>query len=305
MRLRQIRDLLGKYNGKLTYTEQRMSNGNYEVIGLQKAINTIDRLSPLGFLDDDIARLKVYPTVYLSKSPQDKMILAEDVHKEVRRTIRIAKEKIEGFQKLISNSIPENEENVVSVKLPQYDNLNDLSNFFRDLNKALKSGLKNDQIKGNYHLQNFDTGSLWIDLFISAGAINFFGQLITTAMNVKKQSYHLEIARIQLELSKAQKEHIDGVRASFDELLDGIVEKEMTELKELENLDDETSSRVKASIRMLSELITKGTQFHAPLNAPKEVTEAFPEPPKPEALDKPQSLIEQVSSYLEDTESEE
>lgn len=304
MRLRETRDLLKKYSHLIQYSATKLNNGDYDVKGLQKAINAIDSLTPLGFLDPDIERLKKFDVVYRSKSNDDRMRLSSDTQLTINRIITTAREKVEGYQKLITNSIPEHEENVVSVKLPQYRDLEDLSKFFKTLDTAMQSGLKNDQIKGEYHLQNFDTGTLWIDIAVgSIATVNFFGRLISTAMNVKEKSYHVQIAQKELEAAEIQVETLDIAKSALEKKLDAIVDHEISALNGEVDINHEVLGEMKLSVKLLSKLINEGTEFHRPLNAPEEVN-TFPEPPTTEALNRPKDLLEQVTQFLEENNNE-
>lgn len=306
MRLREIKFLLAKYSDKIVYQEQQLNNGNsYRVIGLEKAINAINQLSVLGFLDPDIERLKQFDTVYYSKSKDDQMILEKATHFEVKNIIRIAKEKTEGFQALIANSISEHKDDIVSVKLPEYNDLNDLSVFFKNLNQALKTGLMNDEIKANYHLQSFDTGSMWVDIAVTSGAaIKFLGEIIKTAMSVKEQSYQLQASKTHLSMLKIKEETLKDLQAAVDVQLDAIVEAETQRLKGEKEIDPEALNDIKHSVKTFSQLINEGAQFHPSLDAPQEVSESFPEPPKTELLGQAQGLLEQLASNLEDDDNE-
>lgn len=309
MRLRETRDLLKKYGYLIEYSEEKLSNGDYHVYGLQRAINAIDNLAVLGIFDGDIKRLKFFETIYLSRNSEDKMRLSQDNHHAIKRIIDTAREKVDGYQKLISNSIPEREENVVSIKLPQYNDLNDLSKFFKELDNAMHTGLATQNFQDEYKLQNFDTGSLWIDIIMGSSAVvGFLGELITTAMNVKEKSYQVQITQNlleqQLELQQSNKEQLEFVRGLFNDQMNTIVNAELQLLKGNKDIDTEGLNQMRTSVRLFADLINKGTHFYSPLNAPEEVKKAFPTQPKTEALNEPKNLLEQKLSYLEDNQSD-
>lgn len=277
MRLREIRSLLGKYSAEITFTDSSLSNGTIQVTGLEKTINTINKLSVLGFLDPDIKRLKKYPTIYSAKSPDDVMILNSKDYESIRKIVLTAKEKIEGFQTLIDNSVPKNEKDVVSIKLPQYEDLDDLSHFFKSLNLALKSGLLNDSIKGSFKFQNFDTGSMWIDVVIGSAVIQFFGKIIETAQNIQQKSIETQIMKQNLKNLKLQGDALEQIKVALDLQINTVVDAEIKNLTGETQFDPEALGELKLSVKTFAQLLHEGTQFHPQLNAPAEVVNSFPD----------------------------
>ncbi|WP_148359542.1 hypothetical protein [Peribacillus simplex] len=304
MRLREVREVLRTYDENIKYKVEK-NGSNYTVHGLEKSFNTINALSVLGFLDEDIERLKTLDSVYHSRTINDSIVLKPETFEKVKSYISIIKEKINGYQKLISNSIPEPQENVISVKLPQYEDLDDLTEFFGKLNKALRLGLKNNEINGSYSLKNFDTGSLWIDLAIATGVINFLGQIIEKAQNIQMKSTESQIMKVNLKKLEIEQNVMVKMETALDKQIDAVVDAEIGNLTTKGDINDpDAINDIKHSIRMFSELIHQGAQFHPPLNAPEEVVNSFPEVPKPYSLESPQTLLESLSIDSNITETE-
>ncbi|SUV06363.1 Uncharacterised protein [Priestia megaterium] len=158
----------------------------------------------------------------------------------------------------------------------------------------------NDEIKANYHLQSFDTGSMWVDIAITSGAaIKFLDEIIKTAMSVKEQTYQLEASKTHLSMLKIKEETLKDLQAAVDVQLDAIVEAETQRLKGEKEINPEALNDIKHSMKTFSQLINEGAQFHPSLEAPQEVSESFPEPPKTELLGQAQGLLEQLASNLE------
>lgn len=309
MRLRETRELLKKHSHLITYSYEQTKSGEYKVSGLQKAINAIDNLSSLGIFEKDINRLKRFPSVYYTKNNDDIIRIPEQVHIQVLSVVSTVKEKVDDYQKLISYSIPEQNENVISVKLPQYEDLKDLSKFFKDLDTALHTGLVTKGYQDDYELQNFDTGSLWVDIFmISSAAVGFLGEIVTTAVNIKGKIQEFQIMQNQidhkLDMSEEQKQNIKFLREILEQQMNTIIEAEIKMINGNKEIDKEGLSQMRTSVKMIADLINKGTQFHSPLDAPPEVQQAFPKPATQEALQGPQSLLEQTLSYLEGDEQD-
>jgi hypothetical protein len=300
MRLREIRHLLEHYSDKFTYSARGINNNSdYEITGLQSVFNAINELSVLDFLEDDIKRFQAFGPIYYSKTPNDVMHLKADTYHKVKFYIEIAAEKVNGFQTLIDNSIPKQEDNIVSVKLPPYKELGELSTFFKTLNTAFQSGLMNNEIKGSYEFKNFDTGSSWVDIIINSTVVlQFFGNLIQTAQNVHRNTIEAQLMRTQLERLDLQREAMESVKEALDNSINAVVNAEIDNLTGNKNYDPEAIAELKLSVKTFAQLINEGAQFHPPLNSPQEVTQAFPEVPRTEQITGPAGLLEQLSSNL-------
>ncbi|MCY8202023.1 hypothetical protein [Bacillus subtilis] len=289
---------MGQYKDKINYETKSISNSSQTyVYGLQKTFNTINEVAKLGFLDEDIERLLRYESIYTFRSQNDVMRVDLVDYKEIDKIISIIKEKINGYQKILSISIPENEKNVLSVKLPQYKEISDLKEFFDKLEKALHNGLKIEENTSDgpkYQLQNFDTGSLWIDILFNKESLLLFGQLIRLAFNYQKASLtqrkmELELEHLELELDQ-KKMYKEAVQKRLKLILDA-------ETKNLEgsgNYSEESINSMRKSIQTIGNLMNEGTQFHIPLNAPEEIKQAIPEPSETKAIDTIQNLLESI-----------
>ncbi|MEC3796855.1 hypothetical protein A6g_10315 [Bacillus velezensis] len=304
MRLRELRAILGQYKDKIKYESKAIQHSSKtDVYGLQKTFNAINQVAKLGFLDADIKRLSRFESVYNFRSKNDSMRLEISEYREIDTTINIIKEKIEGYQKLLSISIPENEENVLSVRLPQYKEISDLKEFFDKLEKALHNGLKIEENTGDgqkYQLQNFDTGSLWVDILFNKESLLLFGQLIKLAINYQKASLtqrkmELEVEHLELDL-ELKKTYTDAIKQRLKLTLDA----ETKNLESSGNYSEESINSMRMSIQTLGNLMNEGTQFHTPLNAPDDVRQAMPEPPETKVIDTIQNLLESVTEQQGD-----
>lgn len=89
-------------------------------------------MSKLGFLDDDIERFKDLGSIYYSRVPEDKIEVDNHIANQITNHIKIVKEKLRGFGILIDQSVSDQNENVISVKLPQYNSLEELEKFIKN-----------------------------------------------------------------------------------------------------------------------------------------------------------------------------
>ena len=83
--------------------------------------------------------------------------------------------------------LPEQNENSLSIRLPDTRRLAELSDIFSKLDKIFNQLLVHKKIKGGVALQNFDTGSEWIEiLFNSIKAVFIISTLAYMVILVKR-----------------------------------------------------------------------------------------------------------------------
>ena len=294
MRLREIQSMLSEFDKNIHIEIKSTQNSSDKwVFGLQRTINNIEGLSVLGFLDADIQRLKsLGDQIYYARNSNDKIRVDNNVSKSISNSINIVKEKISGFNTLIDNSIPEQHEDVVSIKLPDYDELDDLSKFFKDLNQAMQTGLKIDEIKGKYTLQNFDSGSLWVEIiFYASSTLFFLGKLIDKAQDIQKKSVDIQIAKKQLEKLEIENDSLKETKDALDKNLDDLINDEIESLASDNELSPESINSVKTSIKLFSKLIIDGTRFYPSIKSSEDVKKLFPHISK--KLNEPQKLLKE------------
>lgn len=295
MRLRETRELLRKQRDNLELVYEQRKDGRISITGIEKLINNVNDLAKLGFLDPDIERLKSIPNIYYGRSTDDLILIEPSLFNTLHGIFKSITEKVDAILKVIDISIPEQRENVISVKLPNYKEINELSDFFKNLDLALRCGLKVSEVNGNYSLENFDTGSMWVDVFFSTSSLVFFGKLLELAVNYRKSSTELEITRKHLELLDIQSEHQASLKEALENQLNLLADQQLKLLQEDgQTYDPDSLANIRKSIQLLSDLINKGTQFHPPLDAPKEVTQSFPESLRTELLETSRGLLEDV-----------
>lgn len=166
MRLRDLKQLLLDNIEKLEFEYKNISIREVEISGFQKAVNAVNNLKDLKFLDDEINELTQLENIYYDKSIHDRIKVDSDSFNSFHDLIKDIKIKCTAVLEAIDQAIPDQQSHSISVKLPDYKNLDQLSKFFSKLNKSLEQAIVNDKIKGSVTIQNFDSGSLWVELLL-------------------------------------------------------------------------------------------------------------------------------------------
>lgn len=266
----------------LEYKEQETSNNNVFILkGTQRVVQTIDDLKQLNFLTSEIAQLKSLKNIYYSRVEPDEIQVSRDVAQRFRKVIDETYTKTIAVLDAIDQAIPDQEENSISIRLPDYTDLEQLQKFFNKLNHSLGRALNIDEVNGSIKIQNFDSGSLWIELVINGGAkaMGLVGSLIGTAIIVSKEIRKAKLMQLQIESLQIKNDTMKDMQSAMSKQLKVIVEAETKNLLNEQKIrcEPEDLERMKNSVETLAGLIFEGTRIQPSLNAPDEVAEQFPD----------------------------
>jgi hypothetical protein len=168
----------------------------------------------------------------------------------------------------------------INVKLPDNIDLTALSEMIKDIdfifNKAQAVRKFNDN--KDVTIKRIDSGSIWLILSISAGAVTLIGKLVKMALNIKEQQVENEIAVQRLRVAKSGANIIEQIEKELKEKLIEDCHTQAENFAQDNNCElnyEEQSSLSKATERLAS-LLFKGIEIYASLEAPKEVALEFP-----------------------------
>lgn len=294
MRLREIREIIANNYNKLNFDAASRGSGNITISNFQRVIDSVNNMKDFKFLETELEKLKQIDDIYYNKSSEDIVIVDNVTYNAFNEIITLIKLKCSTAINIIDESIPDQNENSISVKLPNYNDLSDLSVFFSELDKALRQSLVNDVINGKVELQNFDSGSYWVEIIIGGGvALNFVAGLTWTAAVIRKKFLEGELLKKKVESMGIKNEALEEISDALSKELEIMVDTESKQLLDNQqiNYDPEFLGRVKFSVKTLAKLIYEGTEIHHSLSAPEEVKNLFPDFTKIEAI---QSTIKQI-----------
>ncbi|MBL3644021.1 hypothetical protein JMN23_16835 [Bacillus sp. RHFB] len=281
MRLREMKDLLEKNIDKLYVAQVDAGSHNYELLEYRTFIDAVDELSVLNYLNEEINSLKNYRHVYFNKSSVPNIIVDGNTLNNVKTIIDKIRDKSKAVYEAIDQALPNQNEHSVSIMLPPaYEKLDEVTEFFEELEKALKLGLKNDTIK----VQAFDSGSFWVELIVNnQDTLGFLGSIITAAttgvkiyLENKRTKQHISSLSPDPEISNTLDEQ---VTALMKQRLESFIKAEAATLSDQypeRNIDTEYLVHIEKSILTMVKLLGEGTKVIPALNAPKEAVEQFP-----------------------------
>ncbi|MCM3758219.1 hypothetical protein M3197_12170 [Sporosarcina aquimarina] len=285
----------------LDFNSEKIQNiDKYDISGFQKTISAVNNLRELNFLKIEIHELSQLSNIYYDKSINDHIRVDGTSYNEFKRLVNIIKHKCSATLEAFDQAIPDQQEYSISVRLPDYKDLDQLSKFFSKLNKSLEQAIVNEHVKGNVTIQNFDSGSLWVELILGGHfALQFVGALTRTAAAVRNQTYQLKIIEQHVRTLEIKNDTLEDLQKGLSKSVDVLVEAETKNLLDQENIqyDSEYLGQLKYSVKTLAELINDGTEIHPSYLAEPEYTADFPDFDK---LDQIESTIKQIESSTEE-----
>ncbi|MFL0196982.1 hypothetical protein ACJDU8_15650 [Clostridium sp. WILCCON 0269] len=134
MRLRDILNLLEKNVKKFQITAAEQG-GLMKIENYVSTLEAVTSLERLDFIKDEINTIKQNKTIFNSRL--EYILVHREVYNNFMPAYSLIVTKCNTAIEAIRQSLPEQDPNSISVKLPKINNLSELVKFFSDLDKAL------------------------------------------------------------------------------------------------------------------------------------------------------------------------
>jgi hypothetical protein len=279
MRLQEIKQNLEKNIENLQFIVNGRNDGTIDISNYQNAIKAVEEIAVLGFIKSELQKLKSLDSLYYNKSTDDRIIVNSDTYAIFQEVMTFIKEKSLAVFHAMDLAIPNQDEFSVSIKLPNYGELDKLPSFFNSLDKSLNQSLVNSYIGGNVTIQAFDSGSFWVVLSVgSIAALKFLGKLTDVASKISTMIFDIKKENLNFEKQKASNDFINELNKLQVQRLNSYITLEAKALMNSENIEDpEYLARLQFSIKEIAELIFEGTQIYPNKHASAEDIKYFPD----------------------------
>lgn len=197
-----------------------------------------------------------------------------------------------------------NEKNGIDIKLPPCEDLKEYINYLKEFDFIFSQcpflQCENETLK----FESVDVGSNWIRLAVASTSTCFIlsniGALVDKAImlrshyiTVKQQEETLKAAQMKNELAEDEIKFFNSIKDAYMNTAIKELQEKCGELK-----DGEEKGKAEKSLKKLCELIDKGAEIYASIDAPEEIQVLFPDIQS--NLELPGELVK----YLEDKELE-
>ncbi|MCI5222449.1 MAG: hypothetical protein D3924_07215 [Candidatus Electrothrix sp. AR4] len=281
MRLREIQNTI---DGNLINFRQKMlpaatDGNNVTFKNVQQFKHAVGNLEKTGIFQVYIEDIKKFESVLFTE--QDSITVPKKIADALVGKINQLYSKLLVFNEGISDILPDQDEYSISVKLPKIHNLKALSDISIVLNKVFEQLLVTDTIKGSFSLQNFDTGSEWLEiLFNSEVAVYAISSLVYACILLKKeQAMNAELLAL-VRNRKLTADLYEKLRSELLErtaiLLENTIKKETRKLG-IPDDAHEYFEKFEYCVNETLKLIDCGLQFFPSSKARNEVKITFPD----------------------------
>jgi len=295
MRLTEIREILNNNLESLIYTNTNAKQVGgtsfyrfYQLKSFRNAIEKIEKTEVFSLYIESIKSQSIF------NNAQDTFDVDANEFTLLLKNTKAIIDAAQAFIDTVNNSLPENSENAISIKLPpSLTTFSELSRFFKDLEKAFAPIV--DQ-GSSVSVEGFEPGSKWINIVLGLSlVVDVVGRLAWSGAVIAKKTQEYRMHEEDIQSMDLRNQLIEDLKEAHSKKLKQFIEAEAGAICKQTGKEytQEEISRIKLSIETFSELILKGTEVHPSLNASEDVENLFPK-------DTPYNLIESKTKLLDE-----
>jgi len=281
MRLRDIQTLIDKHIDSINLSHNNISgdNQNFKLINIFETVSALKSIEPAGIFTKQFKTIKTFESFYISSS--DETTVPRNVAQQAIKAVKDLKQDLIVFKIGISEVLPDQSEFSISIKLPKSINLKDVSEAIDKLDKILSQSLLNKFVAGKVSVQNFDTGSEWVEILLNSGkAVSVVASIVYAAIYLKREDIKnkelLEVVRNR----RITNDMLENLGNQLKDKLDEQLKEQILLITKEAGApikDKEYQERIKHCIKETSELIDKGLKFFPASKSPNELISKFPD----------------------------
>lgn len=285
------------------------TNGFLLIENYSDLMTSINNIAALGFISFELNELNQISGTLQKGTLQDSINMDETNFKPFRKICEFIYRESAAINIVIDDLIPKQKPDSMTIGLPNYEEYSQLSKFFTKISK-INDLLFDEKNSSEVKIQNFDSGSLWIELAFNASAsLIIFGGAVNLASNCFLKIQHHRIVKKEIDSVIENNEQRKAIQASLTEKFISEIQSD-TKLFLESNGEVPNSERVASvskAIELLGDLMDQGTTFQPAYNAIESVKEEFPTierlldlPTQVKSLKNQQSISHDENSNLED-----
>ncbi|HRE77904.1 MAG TPA: hypothetical protein PLL09_08770 [Flavobacterium sp.] len=280
MRLRITKDILEKAKKLLiTNAVERASNPvTYKlskVLSLREGIDYLDRSS---LFKTQINALK---TLSFYESTIDTVVITKQEFVALSQIINNLNVSIQATIEALSNIIYEDNQDLISIKIPNPNSFKDIVETSKSLDKIFNQTIFHEDIKGNYKIVNFDTGSYWIDILLNGGAtvLHLVAALSWGGAVVYKKIQEGRLLKEQVTALKLSNEATREINEKNKIAENAVAQNEAEFIynKFYKGQSPEQIERIKLALNELAKLYFEGAEIYPNIEAPTDLKKEFPD----------------------------
>lgn len=260
---------------KRTHTYE---SGFYHITEYSSLVEKIMNIGKLGFIDFELQEFEDSKIDLHVITTNNKIKMDTNTYTRFKDICKFIQRESKSMLILINKLLPDQKENSITIGLPQYKEYFNVVDFFKKI-KTITELIYHEESEEDIEIQNFDSGSLWIELaFNGAASLTFFGGIVTLASNMFTKYQEHRVTNKQIELVMSNAEQLADIKKQLNDKFLSEIQNEATLFLDArgEPHTPEQITSITKAIVMLDELIDLGTTFQPAYNALDNVKEEFP-----------------------------
>lgn len=281
MRLRDIKDTLDRVSRilKSPALEIRNDNKNRRHENLENVRNAIRDLEKTGILIDQVKRIKEIEAVFLNT--KDVTVLSGKHSSLLGNSLRMIQERSSAISEAISELLPKQTDLTLCLKLPKIVDLKGLIEVSRELDFIFDQLLVNDFVNGEAKVQNFDTGSEWIEIVLSTTqSLSVIVGIVYSAVYLQNLKLKNQQQEQTLKMMKLTSSNMEAVSQNLVENLQNEKKAQIEQISKIAGCpetENEYTGRISESIDRLTKLIEMGLKVFPASTPTKETSARLPD----------------------------
>lgn len=262
--------------------EEKKGAGNityYKLSNADRIREILHELEPIVAFSENIEEVKktsvgfTQPALDINLDQRAKNTLTSEYHRLLNKVITVT----ELFDSLnYSQTI-----NGIDIKMPPQLSLSDFSKCTKDLNTIFSTCPLFSQTDNTITLSAVDVGSIWLSFVIGGAAIatviNMVAALVDKALIIRSHYLTTKEQVEKVRSLKLENDILERMEKDFETIGKRLIETHSEELcKQYDVKDPEDLERMKNSLNLLTDWMSKGMEVYASIKSPDEVKSVFP-----------------------------
>jgi len=290
MRLRDIQNIL-----EVTISDIKISisgiggdPNNMRIGDLVDFRRAIDTLRKTNIFEKNLSQISQFQSVL--ESAEDLLVFPKIDSQKLLGHVNALKQKAIGINEALSELLPIQSDKTLSIKLPPIKDFSQLSKISERLDKLFDQLFSPISLKGKIEVQNFDTGSEWVEVvFESTKALSILASVAFAAIHIKRERLKNDNLREDIRRKNLSNNLYETLSKELDSELKSNLSQNAIEIAKeaCDNPPDhEYTERVKYCINEMKDLVDSGMRLFLTKDAEPGIQSRFPDFSKP--------LIEQM-----------
>lgn len=263
----------------------------------KKALHTLKALNCFDDIIDSIIN-----TIGIIRTEKDSFIIDLNDYNKLIKSIQILLQNLNGVIVFCEAAGLDSSKSGFDVKLPQTKDFSELSKYVSTLDRIFSQcpylNIDGERIE----IESVDIGSIWMKFAVITVSTSVILSNLATLVDkcVKIQSHIITCKQQEEQYRTLQLKNdlLESIIQANEEATNILLDQTVEELqKDIGELNSEDTVRLKMSLKELSNMMVKGLEIYASIDAPDEVKAFFPTSDDIKSLNEP---IKMLSENIKD-----